>query len=128
MGLFWLKLEDFSLSQWRKHCGRSGFVNGSRNRGLARPEGEKGRHKLGCCIRSQLASFSLRLSSSSSLSLFISFPQPQASHSYILSAPIHSGHVTSPGADFSQSGQQGHVSTKYRLVYTTSSASGRRHL
>ena len=63
------------------------------------------------------ASFSLHLSPSSSLS-----PKPRASHSYILSAPIHSRQAASPhqARSFSQLGWQGHVSTKYGLVYTTS--------
>ena len=57
------------------------------------------------------ASFSLHLSPSSSLF----FPEPRASHSYILSAPIHSQQAASPhqARSFSQSGQQGHISTKY---------------
>ena len=64
------------------------------------------------------ASFSLHLSPSSSLS----FPEPRASHSYILSAPIHSQQAASPhqARSFSQSGPQGHISTKYGLVYTAS--------
>ena len=64
------------------------------------------------------ASFSLHLSPSSSLS----FPEPRASHSYILSAPIHSQQAASPhqARSFSQLGWQGHVSTKYGLVYTPS--------
>jgi hypothetical protein len=63
------------------------------------------------------ASFSLHLSR------FIFFsPKPWASHSYILSAPIHSWQAQSPhqARSFSQSGRQGHISTKYGLVYTTS--------
>jgi hypothetical protein len=61
------------------------------------------------------ASFSLHLSH------FIFFSlEPRAS--YILSASIHSRQATSPhqARSFSQSGRQGHVSTKYGLVYTTS--------
>jgi hypothetical protein len=57
------------------------------------------------------------------LSRFIFFsPEPWASHSYILSAPIHSQQAMSPhqACSFSQSGRQGHVSTKYGLLYTAS--------
>ena len=56
--------------------------------------------------------FSLHFSPSS-ISL-----KPQASHSYILSVPIHSQQAASPhqARSFSQSGRQGHVSTKYGLV------------
>ena len=41
---------------------------------------------------------------------------------YILSAPIHSRQAKPPhqACSFSQSGRQGHVSTKYGLVYTAS--------
>ena len=41
---------------------------------------------------------------------------------YILSAPIHSWQAMLPhqAHSFSQSGRQGHVSTKYGLVYTAS--------
>jgi hypothetical protein len=41
---------------------------------------------------------------------------------YIHSTPIHSRQATPPhqARSFSQSGRQGHVSTKYGLVYTTS--------
>ena len=62
------------------------------------------------------ANFSLHLSTSS-FSSSIS-PEPRASHSYILSVLIHSQQATSPhqACSFSQSGRQGHVSTKYGLV------------
>jgi hypothetical protein len=41
---------------------------------------------------------------------------------YKLSAPIHSWQATPShqAHSFSQSGRQGHVATKYRLVYTAS--------
>jgi hypothetical protein len=57
------------------------------------------------------------------LSRFIFFSlEPRVSLSYILSAPSHSQQATSPhqACSFSQSGRQGHVSTKYGLVYTAS--------
>jgi hypothetical protein len=61
---------------------------------------------------SPFISLPLHLSPSSSLS-----PEPWASRSYILSAPIHSQQDMSPHQtrSFSQSGWQGCVSTKYRL-------------
>ena len=56
------------------------------------------------------------------LSRIIILPLTRASHSYILSALIHSQQATSPhqACSFSQSGRQGHASTKYGLVYTAS--------
>jgi hypothetical protein len=49
-------------------------------------------------------------------------PRNSGRSAYILSAPIHSQQAMPPhqARRFSQSGQQGHASTKYGLVYTAS--------
>ena len=49
-------------------------------------------------------------------------PSPKTGAAYMHSAPIHSPQATPPhqACSFSQSGRQGHVSTKYGLVYTAS--------
>jgi hypothetical protein len=55
-------------------------------------------------------------------SILLQRPGNPGRSAYILSAPIHSQQATSPhqARSFSQSGQQGHVSTKYGLVYSAS--------
>lgn len=79
---------------------------------------------------------------SSSLSPFISLPlhlsppepgpltlinsQPPSTHGRPCHLTRHAASANQGG--FSQSGWQGHVSTKYGLIYATSSASGRCHL